>query len=72
MDIKKLIEGLPIKVVDADLVILDRGKYNRAHIKEWMKYKLAGAPCRLGWRVILALMDEFEPEFHAPPQSGEL
>ena len=63
MDAKKLIEGLPIEIVSKDEVRLCGARFFR---REAVRYLDDGADsvfCRLSWRVLLALMDEQEPEW---------
>src|SRR5574337_1971612 len=77
-DLKKLIDGLPIKIISADCITLRSvsgflGSYNRSHIEALCEYKKgADVPTStIGWRVILALMDEAQEEVSVSKDSAE-
>lgn len=58
-DLNKLIEGLPIKILDKDCAEIDGGRYLRSQIKHWAD-TAPGTGQQLGWRLTLHLMDEYE------------
>ena len=75
-ELKKLLEGLPIRILDKNCAEIGGGRYLRSQIQRWADDEANGTSHRLGARLILALMDEFEepkPEVgsSAPPYCVE-
>lgn len=80
MDTQKLLEGLPVKVISKDEVEVDGFALTRVDIETW-KYEPFRSVGSLGYRVLLAAMDEFtasnrkptwEPETVIRDSSGRL
>ena len=65
-DLKKLIEGLPIKVISRDEVEIAGLKYHRDTVESCTRGRattespLRNVLCDLAWSVILAAMEAFE------------
>ncbi|MDE2106498.1 MAG: hypothetical protein KGL39_55300 [Patescibacteria group bacterium] len=68
MDAKKLIEGLPIRIHEGKVASVSGNYFSVASITDRLP-QLESSPYyainveALGWRVLLALMDEQEPEW---------